>query len=59
MVDVKTGRALSKVLVKKNLLDNDAGIKTMEEILHNIGKKDLAAKLRKLIVIGYYFSKSC
>ena len=52
MVDVKTGRALSKVLVKKNLLDNDAGIKTMQEILHNIGKNDLAAKLRKLIVIG-------
>ena len=52
LVDMETGRDLRKVLEKKNLLDNDAGIKTMKEILHNIGKKELAAKLDELIVIG-------
>lgn len=49
---METGRDLRKVLEKKNLLDNDVGTKAMKEILQSIGKKDSAAKLDKLLVIG-------
>ena len=49
---------MRKVLERKNLLDNDAGIKVMKEILHSVGKTDLVAKLDNCFVIGTYFSKS-
>ena len=52
LVDVDTGSKLRKVLERKNLLDKDPAIKLMKEILHNIGKTDLATKLDKYLAIG-------
>ena len=49
---MNTGRDLRKVLERRNLLDDDAGITTMKEILYNIGKTVLATKLKKHSAIG-------
>ena len=52
MASLHTGRDLKEVLVKRNLLVNDAGIKKMKEVLQSIERADLATKLDKYLEIG-------
>ena len=49
---MNTGRDVRNVLLRRNLLDKDADVKTMIDILHKIEKTDLARKLEKCLVIG-------
>ena len=58
MASLHTGRDLKEVLVKRNLLVNDAGIQTMKEVLQSIERADLATKLDKYLEIGQYIDKS-
>ena len=52
LVHVKTGRDVRNALLRKNLLDKDADVKTMMDILHGIERTDLATKLEKCLIIG-------
>ena len=53
---MNTGRDVRNVLLRKNLLDKDADVKTMMDILHDVKRTDLAKKLEKCLVIGQCFA---
>lgn len=55
---MNTGRDVRNVLLRKNLLDKDADVKTMMDILHDVKRTDLAKKLEKCLVIGQCFRQS-
>ena len=52
MASLHTGRDMKEVLVKRSLLVDDAGIRTMKEVLQSIERVDLATKLDKYLEIG-------
>lgn len=55
---MNTGRDVRNVLLRKNLLDKDADVKTMMDILRDVERTDLAKKLEKCLVIGQCFRQS-